>query len=112
MWLLKIFKITDKSYVTALSKAGVIGMHMVSGIIVGALIGYGLDRWLDTSPICTGLFLLLGVIAGFKNVYVDTKHLLAIQREEDAERFGTRPPDTSGKDAAPDAHKEPGQKDA
>lgn len=30
---------------------GAIGLHLVSGIIVGVLIGYLLDQYFDTSPI-------------------------------------------------------------
>jgi ATP synthase protein I len=87
MLLKKFFTITDKSYLTALSQAGVIGLHLVSGIIVGALLGHALDRWLDSSPVCTLIFLAVGIVAGFKNVYVDTRRLLATQKKEDEERF-------------------------
>lgn len=81
------FKITDKSYLNTLSHAGTIGLHMVSGIAVGTLIGYFLDDWLDTFPWLTGIFMVLGIVAGFKNVYVDTRRLVASQREEDEKRF-------------------------
>jgi len=77
------FSITDKSYLDTLSRAGAIGLHMVSGITVGTLIGYFLDRWLDTFPWLTGIFMVFGIVAGFKNVYVDTKRLVASQKEED-----------------------------
>ena len=86
MWLARIFKIQDKSYLNSLSQAGTIGLHMVSGIAVGVLIGYFLDQWLDTSPWLTGVFLVIGIIAGFKNVYVDTKRLIAKQKQEDEEK--------------------------
>lgn len=84
MLLRKIFKVDDKGYANALSQAGTIGMHMVSGIAVGILFGVLLDRWLDTSPWLTGIFLILGIVAGFKNVYDDTKRLVRKQQEEDA----------------------------
>lgn len=87
MLLLKFLQITDKRYLNALSQAGTIGLHMVSGIIVGAGIGYALDRWFDTSPTCLLIFLAIGIVAGFKNVYVDTKRLLAAQKREDEEYF-------------------------
>lgn len=88
MWLLKIFKIADKSYISALSNAGTIGLHLVSGIAVGTVIGYFLDDWLDTSPWLTMLFMVFGIIAGYKNVYVDTKRLLSAQKEEEASKGG------------------------
>jgi ATP synthase protein I len=95
MWLAKIFKISDKSYINSLSQAGSIGLHMVSGIVVGALMGYFLDHWLGTSPWLTGIFLVLGIIAGFKNVYIDTKRLIAKQKEEDQAK-GIASPDSAG----------------
>ena len=72
----------DKSSLNALSQASAIGLHMVSGITVGTLIGYFLDRWLETSPWLTGIFMLFGIVAGFKNVYVDTKRLVNSQNKE------------------------------
>ena len=90
------FNITDKSYLNALSRAGAIGLHMVSGIVVGTLIGYFLDRWLGTFPWLTGVFMFFGIVAGFKNVYVDTKRLIASQEEEDQTRSPVQ--DTATKD--------------
>lgn len=77
-FLSKFFKL-DQEYMNALSHAGVIGLHMVSGIAVGTGIGYLLDRWLETSPWLTGVFMIVGIVAGFKNVYVDTKKLVRSQ---------------------------------
>ena len=67
--------------------AGIIGLHMVSGVLVGGAAGYFLDRWLDTSPWLLLVFLLLGVVAGFLNVYRDTQRLLREQAAQD-ERHG------------------------
>ncbi|MDR2489197.1 MAG: AtpZ/AtpI family protein [Desulfovibrio sp.] len=96
MALLKFFKIDDTRYITALSQAGVIGLHMVSGVAVGTGIGYALDTWLDTAPVWTLIFLGIGIVAGFKNVYVDTRRLLEAQKKEDEEHFAA-----SARDAAP-----------
>ena len=89
MFLLKLFKVTDKKYLNAISQAGTIGLHMVSGIVVGSLIGYGLDSWLDSSPKCLLIFMAVGIVAGFKNVYVDTKRLVERLKREDEEHFGS-----------------------
>lgn len=43
-------------------------------IVIGLGIGYWLDTKFDTSPWLTLIFLGLGVIAGFRNIY------LALQR--------------------------------
>ena len=87
MFLQKFFNITDKRYLNALSTAGTIGLHLVSGIAVGTVIGYALDRWLESSPTCLLIFMTIGIVAGFKNVYVDTRRLLAAQKREDEEYF-------------------------
>ncbi|MBD5417910.1 MAG: ATP synthase subunit [Desulfovibrio sp.] len=60
----------------AMATTGVMGLHLVSGPLVGFAIGYGLDAWLGTSPWCKIIFLLVGIGAGFLNVYRDTQELL------------------------------------
>jgi len=55
---------------------GVMGLHLVSGPAVGFAIGYGLDVWLETTPWCGLIFLLIGIAAGFLNVWRDTQELL------------------------------------
>jgi len=42
--------------------------ELVAGVLVGALIGWGLDRWLGISPWGLIVFLLLGFAAGVLNV--------------------------------------------
>lgn len=59
-----------------MTNAGVIGLHMVSGPIVGFAIGYGLDALFSTHPWFKIIFLLVGILAGFLNVYRDTKLFL------------------------------------
>lgn len=72
----------------ALATTGVIGLHLVSGPLVGFAIGYGLDYWLGISPWGKLLFLFIGIAAGFLNVYRDTRHLLRKMAAEDARRKG------------------------
>lgn len=64
---------------SAVGTASVIGLHMVSGILVGGVIGYFLDEWLGTGPWLKLVFFLFGVGAGFYNVYLDTMRLLKEQ---------------------------------
>jgi F0F1-type ATP synthase assembly protein I len=54
-----------------------LGMEMAGGPIVGLGIGHMLDKWLDTEPLCLLVFLVLGLAAGFLNVY------RMIKQEED-----------------------------
>jgi ATP synthase protein I len=41
---------------------------LIAGVVVGALIGWGFDRLLSTSPFGMIVFLLLGFAAGVVNV--------------------------------------------
>ncbi len=67
--------------------AGTIGMHMVSGPIVGFGIGYVLDKWLGTDPWMKLIFFLVGIGAGFLNVHRDSQHLLRkMQKEKEAQQ--------------------------
>jgi len=43
--------------------------EFVAAVIVGAVIGWGIDRATGTSPAFLAVFLLLGAAAGFWNVY-------------------------------------------
>ena len=52
------------------SKTGFrVGTELVSGVIVGAAIGWLLDLWLNTQPWFLVIFLFFGGVAGFLNVY-------------------------------------------
>jgi ATP synthase protein I len=42
--------------------------ELVAGVVVGAMIGWGIDRLLSTSPWGLIVFLLLGFTAGVVNV--------------------------------------------
>ena len=109
MSLKDIFKQQSKG-MESLATTGTIGMHMVSGPLVGFAIGYGLDAWLETGPWLKLVFLVIGIIAGFMNVYEDTQRLLRkMSREEEQKRSSRtaspgpvrrKPPPSAGKPAA------------
>src|ERR1700686_4633614 len=42
--------------------------ELIAGVVVGAVIGWGFDRLLSTSPFGLIVFLLLGFVAGVVNV--------------------------------------------
>lgn len=46
-----------------------IAVELLAAIVVGAGIGWGLDRWLGTQPWLLILFFILGGTAGIMNVY-------------------------------------------
>ncbi|MEG2139311.1 MAG: AtpZ/AtpI family protein [Bilophila sp.] len=80
---------SGSSLFDAAGRASLMGLHMVSGIIVGTLMGYGLDRWLGTYPWCSAVGLVFGVGAGFRNVWVDAKSLI---RQDERESAHKKPP--------------------
>lgn len=51
-------------------RASAIGLSLVLAIFIGFFIGYFLDRYFGTSCIFKIVGFLLGVIAGFRNVYI------------------------------------------
>jgi len=64
----------DKPLFRQLLDASTIGLNLVLATFVGLAMGYGLDYALDkwfglhTSPWLTIIFLLLGIIAGFREL--------------------------------------------
>jgi ATP synthase protein I len=46
-----------------------IGLEFMSGTVVGLLIGWGIDRYFDTTPWFLLIFTILGFAAGVMNVY-------------------------------------------
>ncbi|UZP69044.1 AtpZ/AtpI family protein [Desulfovibrio mangrovi] len=83
-------EINSKKYVDLMGTVGTMGMHMVTHPAVGAGIGYFLDDWLGTKPWLFIAFLILGVVAGFRAVFLDTRKIMRNQEKQDAERFGRK----------------------
>ena len=46
-----------------------IGLELVVAVVVAVLLGWGIDRWLGTSPWVAIVMFFLGVAAGMVNVY-------------------------------------------
>jgi ATP synthase protein I len=53
---------------SAFARGFMLSTELVAGVIVGALIGWLIDRWLGSSPWAFIVFLLLGFAAGVLNV--------------------------------------------
>jgi ATP synthase protein I len=49
--------------------------ELVVASIVGAILGWYIDKWLNTKPIFFIIFLLLGVISGVKTAIATSKQL-------------------------------------
>ena len=52
-----------------------ISLDLISSIIVGALIGIGLDKIFLTKPVFFIIFLVLGIITGFYSLFKTMKKL-------------------------------------
>jgi len=50
-----------------------LGAELVSGVAVGSIIGFFLDRWLHTLPLFFIICFFLGAAAGFKNLMREAK---------------------------------------
>lgn len=70
----------------AISTASVIGLHMVVAVFIGFGFGFFLDKTFGTGPWLTIIFLLLGIVAGFKNMVASGRRLLAWQEKMDQEQ--------------------------
>ncbi len=49
--------------------ASTVPLNLVTATFVGLAIGYGLDRLFGTSPYLTIVFLIFGIIAGFRELF-------------------------------------------
>jgi ATP synthase protein I len=50
-----------------------VGLMFPASIIVGFGIGYLLDKWLKTGPWLTLIFIIYGILAGFFNLFAQTR---------------------------------------
>jgi ATP synthase protein I len=63
----------DRKLIRMLGVLSTVGLTLVFATVIGLYIGLKLDKWLGTSPWLTALFLLIGIIAGFRNLFVYAK---------------------------------------
>jgi ATP synthase protein I len=60
-----------------------LGISMVASSFIGLFIGYYLDKWLGTSPWMTLIWLGIGIISGFRNIFILTRRALREQDQEE-----------------------------
>ncbi|MGX9364572.1 AtpZ/AtpI family protein [Desulfoplanes sp. PS50] len=65
----------DRKQFEILANMSIVGIHLVTCTFVGLAMGYFLDKWLGTKPWGLLFFLIFGIAAGFKNVYMEVKKL-------------------------------------
>jgi len=67
--------------------------ELVAAVVVGGAIGYGLDRWLGSTPWLFLLFFLLGFVAGVINVVRDYERMQKLIAARTGGRLGHKLPD-------------------
>lgn len=63
----------DRKLIRMIGVLSTVGMVLVFATVIGLYIGLKVDEWLGTSPWFTALFLLLGIFAGFRNLFIYAK---------------------------------------
>lgn len=56
-------------------------VELFSGVLVGALVGYGIDAWLGTLPWAMIVCLFLGMAAGIRNMMRSAKEIEGTDHE-------------------------------
>ena len=75
-----------------LLNAANMGLHLVVATFVGLAIGFYLDKWLCsidgwcTRPWMTIIWLVSGIVAGFRDIFVQAKKIQAAEDEKNAVR--------------------------
>ena len=75
----------DRKLIRMLGVLSTVGITMVAATVIGLFIGLKLDKVFGTSPWLTALFLLLGLIAGFRNLFQYTKRSQEAMDEDNKE---------------------------
>ncbi|MDT8316633.1 MAG: AtpZ/AtpI family protein [bacterium] len=65
----------NRGFYRQLAKISIIGIEMVVSTFVGLAIGIYLDGLLETKPWLTIFFLIVGIVAGFKNIFLEIKKI-------------------------------------
>lgn len=63
----------DRKLIRMVGVLSTVGLVLVFATVIGLYIGLKLDEWLGTSPWLTGIFLFIGIAAGFRNLFVYAK---------------------------------------
>jgi ATP synthase protein I len=76
----------DRKFIRMIGALSTVGLTMVLATMIGLFIGYQLDKVFGTSPWLTGIFLLLGLIAGFRNLFVYAKRSQDTFNQQDKDK--------------------------
>jgi ATP synthase protein I len=72
----------DRKLLRMLGALSTVGITLVVATVIGYLIGHYLDGRFGTTPWLTLVFLLLGIAAGFKNLYDQTRSLMDLDKRD------------------------------
>ncbi len=72
-----------------------LSVEMVSALAVGLGIGYVLDRVFGTAPLLLIVFMVMGALAGFLNVYRAAREIQATGRPGEADTAGAEASDSA-----------------
>ncbi len=75
----------DRKLMRMLGVLSTVGLTLVFATVIGLFIGLKLDKWLGTSPWFTAVFVLFGIIAGFRNLFVYARRSQKTLDEEEKE---------------------------
>jgi len=73
----------DRKLFRMLGALSTVGITLVVATVIGYYAGHYLDGLFNTTPWFTLGFLLLGIAAGFKNLYDQTRRLMDLDKPED-----------------------------
>ena len=74
-----IFKKRDKGTWDGIEKAALMGTNFVAHTIVGLVLGYYCDKWFNTAPWGLLFWLIMGLVAGFRTMYLDAMKISKTQ---------------------------------
>lgn len=63
----------ERGFFKGLAMLASMGIAMVVSTFIGLIIGIYLDKFFDTKPWLTIIFLIFGIAAGFRNIYEMTR---------------------------------------
>jgi ATP synthase protein I len=76
-----------RQLIKSLSFLSSLGISMVAASFIGLFIGIYLDKWLGTSPWMTLIWLGIGIISGFRNIFILTRRALRdFEQEEEQDQ--------------------------
>lgn len=70
-----------KQYIKMLALVSTMGLSLVLATVIGLAVGYYLDKAFGTNPWLTLIFLVLGIVAGFRNLFIIMKRAQRMDEE-------------------------------